>query len=147
VPDAPVPDDVVAAVVKVLAAWHWDERPAGIVSLPSRSRPQLITSFARRIAEIGRMPDLGALEYAGGRAATGRRMPGRQYNSAQRLRAVWDTFVVPGSVRAGLAGLSGPLLLIDDQIDSGWTLTVAAMQLREAGATAVLPLVLATAVA
>ena len=145
VPDAPVPDDVVAAVVKVLAAWQWDERPAGIVSLPSRSRPQLVSSFARRIAEIGRMPDLGALEYAGGRAAAAGAGPGRQFNSAQRLRGVWDAFVVPGSVRAGLVGLSGPLLLIDDQIDSGWTLTVAAMRLREAGATAVLPLVLATA--
>jgi ATP-dependent DNA helicase RecQ len=36
------------------------------------------------------------------------------------------------------------MLLVDDVADSGWTLTVAAMLLRRAGAPAVLPLVLAT---
>ena len=34
--------------------------------------------------------------------------------------------------------------LVDDQIDSGWTMTVAAALLRDAGASGVLPLVLAT---
>jgi ATP-dependent DNA helicase RecQ len=38
----------------------------------------------------------------------------------------------------------GPVLLVDDQVVTGWTLTVAARALREAGATEVLPLVLAT---
>jgi ATP-dependent DNA helicase RecQ len=33
------------------------------------------------------------------------------------------------------------VLLVDDQIDTGWTMTVAAMRLRE-GAPAVLPLAL-----
>jgi ATP-dependent DNA helicase RecQ len=37
---------------------------------------------------------------------------------------------------------AGPLLLIDARLRSGWTMTVAAALLREAGATAVLPLVL-----
>ena len=36
------------------------------------------------------------------------------------------------------------VLLVDDQVASGWTLTVAATAIREAGAAAVLPLVLAT---
>jgi ATP-dependent DNA helicase RecQ len=37
------------------------------------------------------------------------------------------------------------VLLIDDLVDSGWTMTVAARLLRRAGAPAVLPLVLAVA--
>ena len=37
------------------------------------------------------------------------------------------------------------MLLVDDQIDTGWTMTVAAMRLRDAGAPAVLPLALAVA--
>jgi ATP-dependent DNA helicase RecQ len=37
------------------------------------------------------------------------------------------------------------VLLVDDLVDTGWTLTVAAKLLREAGAPAVLPLVLAMA--
>ena len=39
--------------------------------------------------------------------------------------------------------MAGPVLLVDDQIDTGWTMTVAAKLLREAGASAVLPLALA----
>ena len=35
------------------------------------------------------------------------------------------------------------MLLVDDQVVTGWTLTLAARALREAGATAVLPLTLA----
>ena len=34
-PDGPVPEDLVAAIVKVLAAWQWDERPRAL----SASRP------------------------------------------------------------------------------------------------------------
>jgi ATP-dependent DNA helicase RecQ len=130
-------------VVRVLAAWDWAVRPAAVVSVPSRTRPQLIQSLAERIAEIGRMPALGSLDRVApdGRAATA----GRQHNSAQRLRAVWDTLAVPDTVRGQLTGLTGPVLLVDDQIDTGWTLTVAAMVLREAGAAGVLPLTLASA--
>jgi ATP-dependent DNA helicase RecQ len=36
------------------------------------------------------------------------------------------------------------VLLVDDQVVTGWTLTVAARDLRAAGAAAVRPLVLAT---
>jgi ATP-dependent DNA helicase RecQ len=42
-----------------------------------------------------------------------------------------------------VAGLGGPVLLVDDRVDTGWTVTIAAKLLREAGAPAVLPLVLA----
>jgi ATP-dependent DNA helicase RecQ len=35
------------------------------------------------------------------------------------------------------------VLLVDDRVDSGWTMTIVARQLREAGVPAVLPLVLA----
>jgi ATP-dependent DNA helicase RecQ len=136
--DAPVPDDVLAAVVKVLAAWSWAQRPAAVVALPSSTRPRLITSLAGQIARVGRIPHLGTLEYAEqvGRA--------RQHNSAQRLAAVWNAITVPDAIRAELALLAGPVLLIDDLIDTGWTMTVGSLRLREAGASAVLPLVLAT---
>jgi len=51
---------------------------------------------------------------------------------------------VPPELRAAIAAAGdGPVLLVDDQVDTGWTMTVAAALLRDAGATAVLPLVLA----
>jgi ATP-dependent DNA helicase RecQ len=137
-PDAAVPGDLVEAVVKVLAAWDWADRPAGVITVPSRSRPQLIGSLGRQVAEVGRMPYLGPLEYAGRN-----RPAASQFNSAQRLRALWDAFAVPGSMRDALAALGGPVLLVDDRIDTGWTMTVAARLLREAGAAGVLPFALA----
>ena len=140
-PDCEVPGGIVEAVVKVLAAWDWAARPAGLVTLPSRSRPRLIESLGRRIAEIGRMPYLGALEHAGGTRPA--QPAARQHNSAQRLRAVWRELTVPGSVRDAVAALDGPVLLVNDQIDTGWTMTVGARLLREAGAPGVLPLALA----
>jgi ATP-dependent DNA helicase RecQ len=139
-PDGPVPDDFIAAVVKVLAAWDWEQRPAAVVTLPSRTRPQLVGSLGRRIAEIGRIPYLGGLGYTGA-AATAR--PARQYNSAQRLAALWRELTVPDALGGEIAGVGGPVLLVDDRVETGWTMTVAAKLLREAGAAAVLPLVLA----
>ena len=142
--DSDVPGDVIAAVVKVLAAWSWDQRPACVVSLPSRTRPALIASLAGRIAEIGQLPYLGSLAYASPGPALSP-AASRQQNSAQRLRALWHAFEVPAAIRAEVTRLAGPVLLVDDLVDTGWTMTVAAMTLREAGALAVLPLALASA--
>jgi ATP-dependent DNA helicase RecQ len=137
-PDGPVPDPVTDAVVKVLTAWDWDRRPAGVVTLPSLTRPALITSLGQRIAGIGRLPYLGALGYTGPDGAGPRR-----HNSAQRVGSLWDALAVPGEVAGAVRDLGEPVLVVDDRIETGWTITVAARLLREAGAPAVLPLVLA----
>jgi ATP-dependent DNA helicase RecQ len=144
--DGPVPADLVDAVVKVLAGWDWADRPAAVVTLPSRARPQLVASLGEQIAAIGRLPYAGALAYAGepaGQDDPGGPPGGGQHNSAQRLRAVWPALCLPEPVRAAVTGLPGPVLLVDDRIETGWTMTVAARLIREAGAPAVLPFVLA----
>jgi ATP-dependent DNA helicase RecQ len=137
-PDQPVTDQFTDAMVKVLAAWDWSERPVGIVTLPSRTRPVLITTLGQRIAQVGRLPYLGSLGYASPEGAGPRR-----HNSAQRLRSLWQALTVPDDLRGAISQLTGPLLLIDDRIETGWTMTVAAKHLREAGAPAILPLALA----
>ena len=133
-PDAEVPDDVLRAVVQVLASWDWAERPAGVVALPSRSRPRLIGSLAARLSDLGRLPLLGTLEHTQ-RAVNS----ARGTNSAQRLLAVHGGFAVPPSLHLD----GGPVLLVDDRTDTGWTLAEAARVLRAGGAGHVLPLVLA----
>jgi ATP-dependent DNA helicase RecQ len=133
-PDTPVPDEVFGAVVQVLSAWDWADRPAGVLAMPSNTRPRMIADLAQRIAGIGRLPYLGEVAYLDGG-------PGpRRHNSAQRVRALWNAFAVPDAVRS----LTGPVLLVDDQVDTGWTMTVVTRLLRETGAPAVLPLTLAT---
>jgi len=144
--DAPVPPDLIDAVVKILAAWDWDERPVAVATLPSRSHPELIASLGRRIAEIGRLPYAGSLQYAaqaGVPAALAPPRRGRQSNSAQRLQVVWQAMSIPSPVREVLVSVGGPVLLVDDRIETGWTMTVAAELLRDAGVPAVLPFVLA----
>jgi ATP-dependent DNA helicase RecQ len=135
-PDGPVPEDVLGALVKVLAAWDWAERPSGVVTVGSRTRPQLVTTLGRRIAEIGRLAYLGEL------SPTGPPTP-RRHNSAQRLRSVWSSLTLPAETADAVAALSAPILLVDDRIETGWTMTVATTHLRQAGAPAVLPLALA----
>jgi ATP-dependent DNA helicase RecQ len=137
--DAPVGDELLGACVRVLKDWGWAERPAAVVSIPSRSRPQLVDSLARGIARIGRLEDLGALDPLGEGSRNG---PGG--NSAYRLADVWGTFGVGAELAAGLAALDGrPVLLVDDRVDSRWTITVATRELRRHGAGSVLPLALA----
>ncbi len=137
--DGPITDELLGACVRVLTDWHWTERPAGVVSVPSRSRPQLIDSLARGIARIGRLEDLGSLDLIGDGS---RGTPGG--NSAYRLADVWGTFAVGAGLSARLTALGDkPVLLIDDRIDSRWSMTVAGRELRRHGSGSVLPLALA----
>ncbi|MFJ3089302.1 RecQ family ATP-dependent DNA helicase [Streptomyces sp. NPDC086838] len=150
-PDGPVPDDVADAVVSVLADWArgpggWASgaedatpRPVGVVTVASMSRPQLIESLGRRIADVGRMPLLGRVDLAPGADD----VRTSQTNSAQRVRALHEKLVVGPELAESLAAAGGPVLLVDDLSDTGWTLAVAARLLRRAGAGAVFPLVLA----
>ena len=133
VPDAPASPALIAACVRVLADWPWAERPVAVAALPSRSHPQLIASIAAGLATAGRLENLGSLDLVGG-GPTGE--PGG--NSAYRLAAVWEKFDA-----GALALPTGPVLLVDDLVDSRWTLTVAARALRRAGASGVLPFALA----
>ncbi|MGW0854508.1 RecQ family ATP-dependent DNA helicase [Streptomyces sp. NPDC002690] len=151
-PDVPVPDDVLRAAVDVLADWArssggWaantpdaSARPVGVVAVPSLSRPRLVGSLAQGIATVGRLPFLGTLTYSGPEGEH----TVRRSNSAQRVRALSGAFTVSDELTAALAASPGPVLLVDDSTDSGWTLAVAARLLRKAGAEQVLPLVLAT---
>ncbi|MEU6015732.1 RecQ family ATP-dependent DNA helicase [Streptomyces sp. NPDC047515] len=152
-PDGPVPDDVLRAAVAVLADWArspggWapnvpdaSARPVGVVAVPSLTRSQLVGSLAQGIATIGRLPLLGTLTYTGPSGAHA----ARRSNSAQRLRALSGALAVSGELADALASSPGPVLLVDDSTDSGWTLAVAARLLRQAGSEQVLPLVLAAA--
>ncbi|MCB0949124.1 MAG: ATP-dependent DNA helicase RecQ [Mycobacterium sp.] len=135
-PDAEVSDDVVHAAVKVLASWDWAVRPTAVMALDSDVRPVLIGSLARRLAELGRLTDLGALAYHP------ERRPVTAANSAYRVAALTGSWSTPDADRVRAAG--GPVLLVDDLTDTGWTLTMAARVVRAAGAPAVLPFALAS---
>ena len=143
-PDTALGAEIAAAVVEVLKAWArgdapWRLRPVGVVTIASRRRPRLVASLGEHIATVGRLPLLGAVESAPGPEASGRA------NSAQRVRTLHGSLTLPAALAERLAAIDGPVLLVDDLVDSGWTMTLAARLLRLAGAPAVLPLALALA--
>ncbi len=145
--DAPLPDDVMGAVVEVLTAWargddRWPARPVGVVAVASRRRPGLVHDLATRIASVGRLPLLGAVTRVDGSAPDGG--PGRG-NSAQRVRALHGALTLPAGLVGALDDVAGPVLLVDDLVDSGWTMAMAGRLLRRTGVPAVLPLALAVA--
>jgi ATP-dependent DNA helicase RecQ len=133
--DTEVPDDVFDACVQVLAAWDWTTRPVAVVTVGSSTRPRLVESLGRRLADVGRLELLGGLSSTGG---------GHSPNSARRLGQLWSSLAMPTELAPALSAVDGPVLLVDDFVDSGWTMTLAARLLRRAGAPAVLPFALAT---
>ena len=132
-PDGPVPADILKAAVAVLAAWPWQTRPAAVMGLDSDTHPILISSLVDGLAELGRLTNLGTLHYRP------QRRPVTAANSAYRVAALVDSWDAPD-----LGPVTGPVLLIDDVADTGWTLTMAARVLRKAGAVEVLPFALAS---
>jgi ATP-dependent DNA helicase RecQ len=132
-----VDDEVMAGVSAALRRWPWAARPAWVTWIPSATS-DLPEALARRIGQVGRLPVHGALA----RGPAGR--PQRDLaNSAHRCANVWGAFAVDAGALPGGALPPGPVLLVDDTYDSGWTMTVTAWLLRQAGADAVLPFVLA----
>lgn len=131
--DAEVSAEVVRACVQVLASWAWAQRPVAVLGLASSRRPLLIHSLAEHLAEVGRLSFLGTMRYRDGH------VPPSAANSAHRVAGLRDAWAPPD-----LLALTGPVLLVDDVLDSGWTMTMAARAVRHAGAPAVLPLTLAT---
>jgi ATP-dependent DNA helicase RecQ len=138
-PDASVPDELVAAFVDVLKAWDWGRRPTSVMTVPSRRRRALIASAGERLAQIGRLEWLGTLT-----SSAPIDQQASRTNSAQRVRALHGAFEVDPRQRAALEGGDHVVLLLDDLVASGWTMALAAWELRRAGAAAVLPLAFAT---
>jgi ATP-dependent DNA helicase RecQ len=103
----------------------------GVVPMPSALHPLLVQSLASHVAAAGRLPLVDALCLVGPTADA-------DIASGARVAALRQAL----ALRPGVVLAHGPLLLIDARYRSGWSMTVAAALLREAGATAVLPLVL-----
>ena len=87
------------AAVKVLASWDWDTRPTAVLALDSDRHPLLISSLARELARLGRLTDLGILQYAP------ERRPVTAANSAYRVAALNGSWLrrtpTPSPPRAG----------------------------------------------
>jgi ATP-dependent DNA helicase RecQ len=107
-----------------------------VMALDSERHPMLISSLTRELARLGRLIDLGTLRYAP------ERRPVTAANSAYRVAALHGAWLAPDPDQIRSAG--GPVLLVDDVSDTGWTFTMATRVVRAAGAVDVLPFALAS---
>ena len=132
-PDGPVPVPLVKAVIEVLGDW---QPPVdGLVVVESVSRPTLTEDLAAGLSRYLRVPVLGRWAVVDPDV-----LPGQgAANSAQRVAAVGRRASLQADVPEG-----SRVLLVDDLVVTGWTLTLAARAIRQAGASEVRPLVLAT---
>ena len=98
---------------------------------PSQRHPALVPDFAQRLAHALRLPFHPVL------AKTDERPEQKTMeNSTQQARNI------DGSLSLRSPVPRGAVLLVDDMVDSRWTLTVSAWLLRRSGAGTVWPMAL-----
>jgi ATP-dependent DNA helicase RecQ len=115
--------------------WHPTPEPTWVTALPSNAEGGLVDVFARSLADRLGLPYVEVLT-----VVDGAEPQTAMQNSAQQLRNAHAKLGIDGS-----AVPPGPVLLVDDIVDSGWTLTVAGWLLRTHGSGDVLPFALAVA--
>ena len=126
-------DELVRACVDMVRQWGPEPAPEWVTCIPSLERPDLVPEFARRLANA-----LGLPFHASLRKLAANRPQKEMENSFQQARNLDGVFAVD------LASIGpSPCLLVDDVVDSRWTMTVASALLRQAGCAAVFPLALA----
>ncbi|WP_234044660.1 RecQ family ATP-dependent DNA helicase [Haloferula rosea] len=132
--DARFSDDLVAACVAMVGDWNPHPAPEWVTCVPSLRHPDLVPDFARRLAAALGLPFFETL-----RKTDARPEQKTMANSIQQARNIDGSLeILSGSVR------EGSVLLVDDMVDSKWTLTVAAYLLRQQGSGPIHPLALAT---
>jgi ATP-dependent DNA helicase RecQ len=130
-------DDLVQASADlILSRWQPDPPPEWVTAIPSRRHPRLVPDFAKRLADALGLPFVPALVRAKD-APEQKTMA----NSTMQARNVQDTLAISRDFP------SGPILLVDDIVDSRWTLTMAGWLFRTHGSGVVYPFVLARATA
>lgn len=126
-------DELVRACVELCRGWNPQPRPTWVTCLPSQRHPNLVPDFASRLAAALGLPFKLVLTKTGNRPEQK-----TMANSTQQARNVDGSLALNGQ-----AVPRGPVLLVDDMVDSRWTLTVAAWLLRRGGSGEVWPLALA----
>ncbi len=126
-------DELVDASVALVREWNPQPAPSWVTCIPSRRHPDLVPNFAQRLAAALNLPFVAALEKTDDRPEQK-----TMANSTQQARNIDGSLAIGAQVMP-----AGPVLLVDDMVDSRWTLTVAAWLLRSHGSGEVFPFALA----
>lgn len=125
-------DDLVGACVRMVGEWRPNPGPTWVTCVPSLRHPDLVPDFSARLAAALGLPFHMLI------AKTDDRPEQKTMaNSTQQARNIDGSLSLNGQ-RAP----TGPVLLVDDMVDSRWTLTVSAWLLKTAGSGEVWPMAL-----
>ncbi|MDQ1382253.1 MAG: ATP-dependent helicase RecQ [Actinomycetota bacterium] len=125
-------DELAWALADLIAKQTFDPEPEWVTSVPSLRAPALVHDLAERVAARLRLPFVPVV------TKSRETKPQREMsNSAQQCANVKDAFSIKDPVA------EGPVLLIDDLVDSAWTATTIAALLRQNGSGPVHPMLLA----
>jgi len=127
-------DERVHTVVEMLKdRWQPTPAPEWVTCVPSLNHPTLVPDFAVRLADALGLPFKPVVK------KVKENEPQKvQQNRFHQCRNLDGVFGIEGSVP------KGPVLLVDDVVDSGWTLTIASALLLNAGSGPVWPCALTT---
>lgn len=126
-------EDLVHACAELVQQWNPAPAPEWVTCVPSLREPVLVSDFAERLATALGLPFHNVI-----RKTETRPQQKTMANSVQQARNV------DGALDLSVAALpSGAVLVVDDMVDSRWTLTIAAWLLRKGGSGTVWPLALA----
>lgn len=128
---------VSASVDMIRTRWGMTPSARWVTCIPSTRHPELVPEFARKLALALDLPFYAILV----KVSHTEEQKGMQnrYHQCHNLDGALDV------ITSGV-DVSGPVILVDDICDSGWTLTLAAALLREAGSGPVYPFALATTI-
>ena len=126
-------DELVEAAVNLYKGWQPHPVPKWVTCIPSKSKPTLVSGLAERVSVKLGLPFRPVII-----KVKDNPLQKSQENNYFQCRNLDGAFEIESRIPIG------PVLLIDDVFDSGWTLTVAAALLRRAGSGPVWPLALAT---
>ncbi len=126
-------DALVKACVAMIYTWNPEPAPKWVTCVPSLRHPDLVPDFAKRLAVALGLPFHMVLIKTSNRP--------EQKTMANSTQQAWN---IDGSIAVNVKKLpEGPVLLVDDLVDSRWTLTVSAWLLRKYGSGEVWPIALA----
>ncbi|ELA4931289.1 RecQ family ATP-dependent DNA helicase [Vibrio vulnificus] len=127
-------DELVEAMATmILERWHPNPMPQWVCCVPSRNHPELVPQFARKLALRLELPFIDAVS----KVKNNQPQKGQQ-NRFHQCRNLDGAFAITQPVP------NTSMLLVDDIVDSGWTLTVIAALLKQAGSGDVYPVALAS---
>ena len=128
-------DELVHAMAEMIRErWIMEEPPCWVCCVPSRNHPRLVPDFAERLASLLGLPFLPAVVKTKDNAP--QKLQQNRFHQCRNLDCVF-------AIQSDLNNM-GPALLVDDAVDSGWTFTVIAALLQNAGSGKVYPVALAS---